>query len=110
MAGSNLVGCKVKYCGVVWWWSESCTYLFKEYVLIVYRNIYNYLNRHICKGNFEKETMLTSSGRIDKCPTPVGFYDKFPTTRTDKMTNARQMPEGDGHVTSLCASEAEHVV
>ena len=33
--------------------------------------------------------MSTSSGRIDKCPTPVGFYDKYPTTRTDKMTNAR---------------------
>ena len=58
----------------------------------------------------KKEPMLASSGRIDKCPTPMGFYDKLPTTRTDKMTNARQMPEGDGHVTSLRASEAEHVV
>ena len=56
MEGSNLVGCKVKYCRVVWWWNESRTYLFKEYVLIVYRNIYSYLNRHICDGNFEKRT------------------------------------------------------
>ena len=56
MEGSDLVGCKVKYCGVVWWWNESRTYRFKEYVLIVYRNIYSYLNRHICDGNFEKRT------------------------------------------------------
>ena len=41
--------------------------------------------------------MLTASRRIDKCPTPgQRFYDKLFTTRTDKMTNARQMPEGWG--------------
>ena len=45
-----------EYCRVVWWWNESRTYLFKEYVLIVYRNIYSYLNRHICDGNLEKRT------------------------------------------------------
>ena len=37
----------------------------------------------------KNEPMLASSGRIDKCPTPMGFYDKLPTTGTDKMTNAR---------------------
>ena len=38
--------------------------------------------------------MLTASRRIDKCPNPgQRFSDKFPTARTDKMTNTRQMPQ-----------------
>ena len=52
---------------------------------------YGYLNRHIFMRNTEKETTVTPSRRIDKCPT-LGhrFSDKFPTTGTDKMTNARE--------------------
>ena len=50
-----------------------------------------YLNRHIFRWNIEKGTILTHSRRIGKCPTPgQRFSDKFPTARTDKMTNARR--------------------
>ena len=60
-----------------------------------------YLNRHICRWNIEKGTILTHSRRIEKCPTPgQRLSDKFPTVGTDKITNARQMPGGgggDGH-------------
>ena len=39
--------------------------------------------------------MLTSSRRIDKCPTSgQRFSDKLPTARTDEMEKARQMPGG----------------
>ena len=42
--------------------------------------------------------MSITSRRIDKCPTPKQrFSDKFPTARTDKMTNSWQIPTGDGH-------------
>ena len=64
--------------GVGWWWSEILTYLFKVYVLTIFFikiSIAIYLSRHIFKWN------------IDKCPTPrQRFSDKFPTTRTDKIT------------------------
>ena len=42
--------------------------------------------------------MSISSRRTDTCPTPKPmFSDKFPTARTEKMTNSWQMPrEGGG--------------
>ena len=41
--------------------------------------------------------MSITSRRIDKCPTPKQrFSDKFPTARTEKMTNFWQMPRGGG--------------
>ena len=41
--------------------------------------------------------MSITSRRIDKCPTPKQrFSDKFPTARTDKMTNSWQIPTGMG--------------
>ena len=41
--------------------------------------------------------MSITSRRIEKCPTPKQrFSDKFPTARTEKMTNSWQMPRGGG--------------
>ena len=60
---------------------------------IFYRNIWSYLNRRIFKWTMEKRTKLTASRRIDKCPIPgQRFSDKFPTAKTDKVTNAWQSP------------------
>ena len=78
--------CKT-FCGIWKWWSENHTviYLFKTKIF------YGYLNRHIFMWYTEKGTTVTASRRIDKCPTPGHrFSDKFPTTGTDKMTNARE--------------------
>ena len=87
MAGSNFFDRCKKYCRIGWWSNENHTYLFKICIKnILKRNIYNQLNRHIFKWNVEKETMLTASRRTDK----------FPTAGTDKMTNARHLPRGDG--------------
>ena len=87
--GKQFIGrirCKTS-CGIWKWWSENHTviYLFKTKIF------YGYLNRHIFMRNTEKGTTVTPSRRIDKCPT-LGhrFSDKFPTTGTDKMTNARE--------------------
>ena len=66
--------------------------------IILYVSIHSYLNRHIFKWYIEKGVMSIASRRIDKCPTPKQrFSDKFPTARTDKMTNSWQIPTGDGH-------------
>ena len=87
--GKQFIGrirCKTS-CGIWKWWSENHTviYLFKTKIF------YGYLNRHIFMRNTEKGTTVTPSRRIDKCPT-LGhrFSDKFLTTGTDKMTNARE--------------------
>ena len=80
------IRCKT-FCGIWKWWSENHTVidLFKTKIF------YGYLNRHIFMWNTEKGTTVTASRRIDKCPTPgYRFSDKFPTKRTDKMTNARE--------------------
>ena len=45
--------------------------------------------------NIEKGMTLTAYRRIDKTP-EKRFSDKFPTTGTDKMTNARQLRGGEG--------------
>lgn len=46
---------------------------FETYVIknILYRNIYNYLNKHIFKWHIEKGMMLTACRRIDKIPQPL---------------------------------------
>ena len=60
---------------------------------ILYRNMWAYLNTRIFKWTMEKGTKLIASIRLDKCPTPgQRFSDKFPTARTDKVTNAWQSP------------------
>ena len=48
---------------------------------------------------FKKRGTITASRRFDKLsapplppPTPAEISDKFPTTGTDGITNARQMP------------------